>query len=147
MDIMEGSTRNIKLCSACLLGIKCKYNGGDNFNKKVAGMAEKETLVPVCPEQLGGLLAPREPSEQRDGKVFSKSGKDVSDNFEKGAREVLKLAKMFGVKEAILKQRSPSCGCGKIYDGTFSGKVIEGDGVTVKLLKQNGIKVISEEDL
>ena len=144
---MEGNMRNIKLCSACLLGIKCKYNGGDNFNKKVASMAQKEILIPVCPEQLGGLPAPREPSEQRDGKVFSKSGKDVSGSFNKGAEEVLKIAKMFGVKEAILKQRSPSCGCGQIYDGTFSGKVIEGDGVTVELLKQSGIKVVNEEDL
>ena len=104
-------------------------------------------MIPICPEQLGGLSTPREPSEQRGNKVITKSGKDVTENFVKGAKEVLKLARLFGIKEAILKQRSPSCGYGQIYDGTFSGTVIKGDGVTTALLKINGIKVISEEDL
>jgi uncharacterized protein YbbK (DUF523 family) len=79
--------------------------------------------------------------------VITKSGKDVTKNFKKGARQVLKIAKLFGIKKAILKQRSPSCGCGQIYDGTFSGKIIKGDGITAALLKRNGIKVISEEEL
>lgn len=137
----------MKLCSACLLGIKSRYDGKSKLNKKVLRLAEKETLIPICPEQMGGLPTPREQAEKRKGKVVTKSGKDVTFNFKKGAKEVLKLAKLFGVKEAILKQTSPSCGCGKIHDGTFSGQVIKGYGLTAALLKRNKIKVITEEDL
>jgi len=137
----------MKLCSACLLGIRCRHDGKSKLNKKVIKLLKKETLIPVCPEQLGGLPTPREPAEQRQNRVATKSGRDVTKNFERGAKEVLRLAKLFGVKEAILKQKSPSCGSGQIYDGTFSGKVIKGDGVTTVLLKRNGIKVVSEEDL
>jgi uncharacterized protein YbbK (DUF523 family) len=137
----------IILCSACLLGIGCRYDGKNKENKKVIELAKEKILVPVCPEQLGGLPTPREPAEQKGNKVFTKSGKDVSKNFKKGAKEVLKLAKLFKIKEAILKQRSPSCGSGQIYDGTFSDKIKKGNGVTAALLKKNGIKVITEEDL
>lgn len=137
----------MKICSACLLGIKCRYDGKETKDKKVIDLSREEILLPVCPEQLGGLSTPREPAERRGKKVLTKSGKDVSENFEKGAEQVLKIAKRYGVKEAILKQRSPSCGCGQIYDGTFSGKIIDGDGVTAYLLKKNGIKVITEQDL
>jgi uncharacterized protein YbbK (DUF523 family) len=135
------------ICSACLLGIKCRYDGKSKPDEKVIELAKKETLIPVCPEQLGGLPTPREPAEQREGKVITKSGKDVTVNFVVGADQVLQLTKLFGVKEAILKQYSPSCGSGLINDGTFSGKIIPGDGVTTALLKANGIKVISEADL
>lgn len=137
----------IKICSACLLGVACRYDGKSKPNEKVIDLAKKEILISVCPEQLGGLSTPRTPSEQKGKKVFAKSGKDVSENFERGANQVLKIAKLYGVNEAILKQRSPSCGCGQIYDGTFSNKIIKGNGVTTALLKRNGIKVISEEDL
>ena len=137
----------MKLCSACLLGIKCRYDGKSKPNKKVLELAKKEILIPVCPEQLGGLSTPREPAEQKGKKVITKSGKDVTKNFVRGAKQVLKIAKLFGIKEAILKQRNPSCGCGQVYDGTFTGTIIEGDGVTASLLKKHGIKVISEEDL
>jgi uncharacterized protein YbbK (DUF523 family) len=130
-----------------LLGEKCRYDGGSKPNEKIIALSKKEKLVPVCPEQLGGLPTPREPSEQKAKKVFSKSGKDVTAQFENGAKQVLKIAKQLDIKEAILKQRSPSCGAGQIYDGTFSGKIIRGDGVTTALLKKNGIKVSSEEDL
>jgi len=129
------------------LGIKCRYDGKSKPHEKVLDLSKKEVLIPICPEQLGGLSTPREPSEQRGDKVFTKNGKEVTKNFVEGAKEVLKLAKVFNVKEAILKQRSPSCGSGQIYDGTFSKNLIEGDGVTTALLKRNGIKVISEEDL
>ena len=139
--------KSIKLCSACLLGVKCRHDGGSKTNKKVLDLVFKEILIPVCPEQLGGLPSPRTRSEIDDGKVFAINGDDVTENFEEGARQVLALAKMYECSEAILKQRSPSCGSGQIYDGTFSGKVIEGDGVTAKLLKENGISVITEEDL
>lgn len=137
----------MKLCSACLLGVRCRYDGKSKPHKGIIMLSEKEALIPVCPEEFGGLPIPRELSEQRGGMVFSKSGENVTKNFRKGARETLKIAKKMGVKEAILKQRSPSCGSGEIYDGTFAGKVIKGNGVTTKLLKQNGIKVISEEDI
>lgn len=137
----------MKLCSACLLGIKCRYDGKDALNKKAVLLSKQEKLLPVCPEVLGGLPIPREQSELRNGRAITKSGKDVTSCFEKGAEKILKTAKSFDIKEAILKQRSPSCGCGQIYDGTFSGKVIKGDGVTAALLKKNGIKVVSEEEL
>jgi len=139
--------RKIILCSACLLGIKCRYDGKDKLNKKVIELSKKKILIPVCPEQLGGLSTPREPAEQKGKRVITKSGKDVTQNFKKGAKEVLKLAKLFGSKEAILKQKSPSCGFGKIYDGSFSGQLIKGNGVTAALLKRNKIKIITEEDL
>jgi len=135
------------LCNACLLGINCKYDGTSNKNKKVLKLAKNFILIPVCPEILGGLPIPREPSERKGKKVITKSGKDVTKYFEKGAREVLKICKILKIKKAILKQKSPSCGCGKIYDGTFSGKLIKGDGVTAKLLKKNKIKVFTEEDI
>jgi uncharacterized protein YbbK (DUF523 family) len=138
----------MKLCSACLLGIKCRYDGKDKRNEKVIEISRHEKLIPVCPEQLGGLETPREASEiQTDRTVKTKSGKDVTSNFIRGAEEVLKIAQKFGITEAILKQKSPSCGCGKVYDGTFSGKIIEGDGITTALLKKNGIKIKTEEDL
>ncbi|MEM1563511.1 MAG: DUF523 domain-containing protein [Candidatus Bathyarchaeia archaeon] len=137
----------MKLCSACLLGIRCRYDGKDALNKKVIMLLKTETLIPVCPEQLGGLPTPREPAEIRGGRVITRSGKDVTENFKRGAEETLKIAKLFGIKEAVLKQGSPSCGCGRIYDGTFSGKVIEGDGVTTTLLKKHGIMVVTEENL
>jgi len=137
----------IKICSACLLGIICRYDGKSKPNKKVVNIARKEILIPVCPEQLGGLPTPREAVELKERTAITESGKDVTNNFTKGAEQVLLLAKILGVKGAILKQRSPSCGCGQIYDGTFSGKIIKGNGITAALLRKNGIKVISEEDL
>ena len=133
--------------SACLLGTKCRFDGACKTNDKVMKLVGKEILIPVCPEQLGGLPTPREPAEQRGGKVFTISGRDVTENFQRGAEQVLQLANLLGVRHAILKQKSPSCGCGEIYNGNFSGTTISGDGVTTALLKQNGIKVISEEDL
>lgn len=145
----------MRLCSACLLGIKCRYDGRSKANKNVIKLAEKEFLVPVCPEQLEDLPTPREALEISEivsylGKefiVFTKTGKDVSENFIIGAEAVLKLAELFHIKEAIFKQRSPSCGAGKIYDGTFSGKEIYGNRITTRLLQKKGITVISEEDL
>lgn len=147
----------MKLCSACLLGINCRYDGENRVDEKVIALSKKEILIPVCPEQLGGLPTPRIPSEIQgfsgeyafDEKcnVLNKEGGDVTELFVKGANEALKIAKLFNIREAILKQKSPSCGCGKIFDGSFSGKLIAGDGVTTALLKRSGIKVISEEDL
>jgi len=135
----------MKLCSACLLGIDCRYDGKNSMNGELVRLARREVLIPVCPEQLGGLPTPREPVELKDGKAITKSGKDVTENLVKGARQVLKLAKLFNVEEAIMKQGSPSCGCGRIYDGSFSGRSIEGDGITTTLLKESGIRVLPRE--
>ena len=145
-----------RLVSACLLGINCRYNGQNNLDEKVMRLAAKEVLIPVCPEQLGGLGTPREPmgiiggggSEVLDGKsrVMNESDRDVTENLARGAEEVLKIARSLGVKEAILKARSPSCGCEKIHDGT-SSRLVKGDGVTAALLKRNDIRVVTEEDL
>jgi len=107
-------------------------------------LSKKDMLIPVCPEQLGGLSTPRERSERKGAQVFTRSGKDVTNCFKRGAEKVLAIAKSLGIKSAIFKGHSPSCGSGKIYDGSFSGKVIEGDGVTTALLKRNRIKVMSE---
>lgn len=137
----------MKLCSACLLGLNCRYDGQNMSNEKVLELAKKETLIPVCPEQLGGLSTPRVRAQLKNDRVITKDGIDVTDKYKYGAEQVLKLAKIFSIKEAILKQKSPSCGCGKIYDGTFSETIITGDGVTTKLLKDNGINVITEENL
>ncbi|MBT3817161.1 MAG: DUF523 domain-containing protein [Candidatus Magasanikbacteria bacterium] len=137
----------MKLCSACLLGVNCRYSGDTKPNKKVIALLKKETLIPVCPEQLGGLATPRDPSQIKDGRVFAIDGTDVTDAFKKGAEETLKIAKMYGITEAILKQRSPSCGYGKVYDGTFSKTVTKGIGVTAALLEEQGIRIQTEEDL
>ncbi|MDD5181683.1 MAG: DUF523 domain-containing protein [Candidatus Nanoarchaeia archaeon] len=137
----------MKLVSGCLIGVKCSYNGKARPNKKLIEMFKMGELLPVCPEMLGGLPSPREPNEQKGKKVFTKSGRDVTKEFAKGAKEVMALVKKYNIKEAILKARSPSCGSGKVYDGTFSGKLIDGDGVLASILKRKGIKVITEEEV
>jgi len=137
----------MKLVSGCLIGVKCNYKGEARPNKKLIEMFKLGELLPVCPEMLGGLPSPREPALQKGKKVFAKSGKDVTKEFAKGAKEVMALVKKYNIKEAILKARSPSCGSGKIYDGTFSGKLIDGDGVLASILKRKGIKIITEKDI
>jgi uncharacterized protein YbbK (DUF523 family) len=129
------------------MGIECRYDGRHKANDVIIALSKNEPLVPVCPEQLGGLPTPREPAEQKGDTVITTSGKDVTEKFTVGATRVLAIAKALGIKEAILKQKSPSCGCGNVYDGTFSNTLIEGDGVTTKLLKQHGITVTSEHDV
>ncbi|MFZ4648247.1 MAG: DUF523 domain-containing protein [Patescibacteria group bacterium] len=139
--------KTVKICSACLLGVNCRFDGATKVNKKVLALAKKEILIPVCPEQLAGLSTPRERAEKVKNKVLTESGEDVSIKFKLGAQEVLKIAKTLKVKEAILKQNSPSCGFGSVFDGSFSGKKIKGNGVTADLLSKNKIKVITEQDL
>lgn len=131
------------LISACLLGVNCKYDGNNNYDEELYNKIKDYELIPVCPEVWGGLTTPRYPSEIKDNKVINTKGEDVTKNFEKGAQETLELAKKLGVKKAILKAKSPSCGNGKIYDGTFTGTLIDGDGITTRLLKENGIEVIT----
>jgi uncharacterized protein YbbK (DUF523 family) len=147
----------MRLCSACLLGVKCRYDGRSKPNDKVIVISKKEVLIPICPEQLGGQATPRTDAETVGGdgsavldgkaKVMESDCTDVTDAFIRGAEETLRIAKLFGAKSAILKQRSPSCGSGQVYDGKFSKTLVKGDGVTAALLKRNGINVISEEEL
>ena len=132
------------IISACLIGCNTRYNGESSLIPEFEEVKEKYNLIPVCPEQLGGLPTPRVPSEIRGDKVIGKDGRDCTAQFEKGAEEVLRLAKMFDCDTAILKERSPSCGYGRIYDGTFSGVQTDGNGVTAALLAANGIRVIGE---
>ncbi len=134
------------LVSACLLGVNCKYSGKNNRNENVLRLAEKHTLIPVCPEQLGGLPTPRYPSEIRGGRVINNIGEDVTAYYEKGAGEALNIAKLFGCERAVLKARSPECGSKEIYDGTFTKTVIPGKGITAALLEENGIEVYDETD-
>ena len=139
------------LVSACLVGMNCKYDGGNNFNQKVFDLVKEGKAIPICPEQLGGLKTPRKPSEVKviDGKryVINNEGEDVTANFEKGASEVLNLAKKSNIKKAVLQPRSPSCGVGKIYSGNFDKQLVDGNGVTADLLIQNGIEVIMPDEL
>jgi uncharacterized protein YbbK (DUF523 family) len=135
------------LVSACLLGVNCRYNGVPAPSPAVLALMERHTLIPVCPEQLGGLPTPREPSEHRAGRVVTKSGRDVTEEYGRGAQEALRLAQIFGCRYAILKERSPSCGHGRIYDGSFSGVLIPGSGAAAALLEQNGVTVLGESEL
>jgi uncharacterized protein YbbK (DUF523 family) len=135
------------LVSACLLGVNCKYSGGNNQNEKVLEYIKDKEVIPVCPEIMGGLSTPRPPSEIINDKVMNNLNQDVTQQYKKGAEETLKLAKIFNVKKALLKAKSPSCGKGYIYDGTFSSTLTEGNGITTKLLIENGIEVITEKDL
>lgn len=135
------------LISACLLGVRCRYDGAAKYDPRVEKLKEKHHLIPVCPEIYGGLPTPRDPSEKAGGQVLSRAGKDVTAAFRRGAEETLQMAKMFGCTIAILKERSPSCGSGTVYDGTFSGRIVNGDGVAAQMLKENGIRVIGESQI
>lgn len=135
------------LVSACLLGLCCRYDGASKPNQEVLNRLESQIFIPVCPEQLGGLATPRVPSEIQGEKVVTKTGVDVTEQYERGAAQVLELAWLYGCKKAVLKAKSPSCGKGQIYDGTFSGTLTEGNGVTARLLLSNGIAVYTEHDL
>ena len=148
----------MKLISACLLNIRCAWSGDDKYkNDRAIELSKVEALIPVCPEQLGGLSTPRAPQEIQGGtgedalngrcKVMNKDGKDVTREFIKGAEETLKIANQLNIREFICKSKSPSCGCGQIYDGSFSGRLLNGDGVTTALLRRNGVRIIPEEDL
>ena len=132
------------LISACLLGCRCRYDGASKPQPWIAALAERHTLVPVCPEQLGGLSTPRPPAERRGDRVVTREGGDVTAQYRRGAEEALRLCRLLGCDTALLKERSPSCGSGAIYDGTFTGTVTAGDGVTAELLRKNGIPVYGE---
>lgn len=139
------------LVSACLAGLCCRYDGRDNEVAWVRELVASGQALPFCPEQLGGLATPREPSEIRREdfgacKIFSRDGRDLTDAFLAGAREGLKLAELVGARTAILKERSPSCGVRRVYSGRFEGVLVPGEGVTSSLFRARGIMVFSEEE-
>lgn len=135
------------LVSACLLGAPCRYDGASKGIPLVRALAERHELVPVCPEQLGGLPTPRPPAERQGGRVVNREGRDVTGEYQRGAEAALALGALLGCQGAVLKERSPSCGAGEIYDGTFSKTLTPGDGVTAALLKARGIPVWGESGI
>ncbi len=135
------------LISACLLGIPCRYDGKSKRNVKLGELAARCNFIPVCPECLGGLPTPRVPSERVGDKVLMRDGRDVTENFKNGAKQAYNTAVENGCRVALLKERSPSCGCGEIYDGSFTGVLTSGDGVCAELLKKCGIAVFGENKI
>ena len=135
------------MVSACLLGLPTRYDGKSKFYERVNSLSEDFILVPFCPEQLGGLPTPRPRSEIRGGKVINEFGEDVTENFRRGAKMSLKIAEIVNPCVIILKSKSPSCGLRRVYDGTFSGRLIDGIGITAALLKDRGYRLMTEEDL
>ena len=135
------------LVSACLLGVACRYDGKGQAIPRLNELLAACEAIPVCPEQLGGLPTPRTPSERVGARVLSKNGADVTDAFHRGADAACHLARLYGARLALMKARSPSCGAGTIYDGSFSGRVAPGDGVTGEALKAMGLDVYTEDDL
>lgn len=135
------------MVSGCLLGENCKYNGGNNYSKKVAEYIKGHEVISVCPECMGGLPTPRIPAEIVDGVVTNREGQVVDEEFRRGAQIALEIARKEQIDVAILQSRSPSCGSKQIYDGTFSGVKVDGQGVFAKLLKEHGFHMIDVEDL
>ena len=135
------------LISACLMGVKCRYDGKQKKIPELDRLVEKYVLIPVCPEVLGGLPTPRVPSERRGEAVVTRDGRDVTENYRLGARETLRICQMTHTDCALLKERSPSCGFGSIYDGTFTGTLCPGDGVCAGLLKQHAVRVYGESQV
>ena len=135
------------MVSGCLLGENCKYNGGNNYSEKVAEYIKGHEVISVCPECMGGLPTPRIPAEIVDGVVTNREGQVVDEEFRRGAKIALEIARKEQIDVAILQSRSPSCGSKQIYDGAFSGVKVEGQGVFAKLLKEHGFHMIDVEDL
>ena len=135
------------LISACLLGIPCRYDGRSVKAVDVSALREKYNLIPVCPEIYGGLPTPRTPSERQGDKTVMKDGRDVTENYLLGAKAAYDLCLELGCKKALLKEKSPSCGKGKIYDGSFTGTLTDGSGVTAEYLMARGIEVYGENEI
>lgn len=133
--------------SACLAGRNCRYDGGSSPCAAVIRLVEQGRALPVCPETLSGLPVPREPSEQKQGKVFSRSGEDLGREFEKGAERAFEIALASGANKAILKARSPSCGVGQVYDGSFTKRLVSGNGLFTARLLAAGFEVMDEDHL
>lgn len=135
------------LVSACLLGCRCRYDGASKSHPAVEALAARHELVPVCPEQLGGLSTPRPPAERQGDRVVTESGADVTEQYRRGAAEAARLCALLGCQAAVLKERSPSCGKGQVYDGTFSRTLTAGDGVTSAVLAGMGVPVYGESQV
>ena len=135
------------LVSACLLGTPCRYDGKSKPCNEVISLGEKYELIPVCPETLGGLSTPRPPAEIKGDSVIRIDGVDVTNEYNLGAEKSLKIAKLHNIKVAVLKEKSPSCSNNQVYDGTYSRRLINGLGITAKLLIKNGINVLNEQEL
>lgn len=133
--------------SACLLGENCKYNGGNNRNEAVLKFLEGKEVIPVCPEVLGGLPVPRIPAEIRDGVAWNRNGENVDEQFKRGVELTMKAFAEEDIELAVLQSRSPTCGVKQVYDGTFTGTLIPGQGLLVKALTEKGYKVIDAEDI
>lgn len=133
--------------SACLAGEKCRFDGRDKACNEVIKLVKEGKAIAVCPEVLAGLGIPREPCEMKDGRIVSKDGRDLTDEFMAGAKEALEIADKARCTEAILKTKSPTCGSGLVPDGSFSGRLVDGDGIFTKLLKNRGFKVMTEKDM
>lgn len=133
------------IVSACLAGIECRYNGSSHTIPDIVEMVKEGLALPICPEILASLPTPRLPAEQRYNEIFSIDGRNVTETYFSGARIALQIALLIGSKKAILKSKSPTCGYGMIYDGTFSNQLIQGDGIFCKLLQENNIKVYTEK--
>ena len=132
--------------SSCLLGINCKYNGKSNINEDIIKLKGQFELVPICPEVLGGLGTPRTPAEIINDKVINKDGIDVTKNYFDGAKKALEILKQNNIKIVILKSKSPSCGNGEIYDGTFSHNLRAGNGIAAKMFLENNIEIYNENN-
>ena len=135
------------LVSACLLGVSCRYDGVGKALPGIEGLLARCEAIPVCPEQLGGLPTPRVPSERRDSRVVNREGADVTEAFRRGAAQALEIARLYGARFAVLKARSPSCGSREIYDGSFTGRTVPGEGITAQTLREAGIAVFDETRL
>jgi uncharacterized protein YbbK (DUF523 family) len=129
------------------MGVHCRYDGGGKLDPAVERLMEDNILIPVCPELLGGLPTPRESAERRGERIVTRDGADVTRQYLRGAAETLRLAQLYGCTAAVLKERSPSCGTGRIHDGTFSGAMTDGDGTAAELLRRNGIRVVGESQI
>ena len=134
------------IVSACLAGVNCRYDGKNSLNSKIKKLVSQGKAIVVCPEELGGLPTPRSPCENKNNKVVSKKEEDFTEQFKQGAQLSLKIAQSANCKKAILKTMSPSCGYGKIYDGSFSHKIIKGNGVFADILEKNKFKIYTEEN-
>ncbi len=143
-DLMPGEP---VLVSACLLGIYCRYDGRCESDERVMSLAERHTLIPVCPEQLGGLPTPREAVELSRGRALARNGADLTEAFRRGAAQVEAIARLTGARVAVLQPRSPSCGIGVVYDGSFSGTRIAGHGMLAEALEKMGLLLLDPDDL
>lgn len=135
------------LVSACLMGLSVRYDGGSNERSEILALTDRHHLIPVCAEVFGGLPTPRVPAERVGTQVITREGKNVTQEYIRGAEEIVRLAKIYGCPLAILKEKSPSCGHGKIYDGTFTRTLTEGDGVLTERLLRAGLRVVGESEV